>query len=181
MLDLISATDHYSLAPWWIIRDNLNKAFGGDSWKNYELETISMELGLAFDELLQDKITVIQLLEHGREMYTDDVLFFLHATNVLNNNIASFDNVPMPSSLEIAFAILSVRGIWPEPEPVYSKGIVRTVAYILRQEGYSEPISPFRSMGVDNSALEEGQLPEDTEAKKKGIQLYIKAMSRWPL
>lgn len=178
--DLQVANEQFSLAPFWVIRANLNRIFGGNAWKDYELETIGMELGVMFDELLRDKITVLQLLEHGTVPYFEDLLFFLHSTNVLNNSIANFDTMPMPSSLEIAFASMAVVHEYGITSPEFSTGIKKTVNYILTQEGWSDAIAPFNTY-FGPLTLEAGQTQDDTDKKAQAVKLYIKAMSKWPL
>lgn len=157
------------------IKKNLDRLFGSE-WPTYELETISLELGFAFPELLKDKISVLQLMTRDPDLFTEDVAFFVHAVAVMNNHVADFDHFNLPSSLEIAYAILLHRYLFPD-HVVYGSGVTKTVAYILNLEGYSEAITPFNLCGVSNSDLTPGQLPQDTENKKLAVRQYVKAMS----
>ncbi len=102
--------------------------------------------------------------------------FFLHAVDVMNNKVADFERLPMPTSLELAYAIEESKSL-DVHKTEFTKAnsdIVQTVAYLLREEGYSEPVYPFTF--VPQSMLQPGQTPEDTEAKKTAIAHYIKEM-----
>jgi hypothetical protein len=165
-----------SLAPISTIKRNLDRILGKDTWEGFELETISLELGFVFDELLADKINVIQLLKGSTALFCNDVLFFLHAVNVINNNVADFDTFPMPSSLEIAYAFNEVKSTFPDEKLKFGNGVLKTITFILISEGYSEALEPFWEMGVSSADLSLGQNPEDTVAKKTAIKKYIEAM-----
>jgi len=82
----------------------------------------------------------------------------------------------MPNTLELAYAIEESK-LLNVPQDAFehpSSDIVQTVTYFLRDEGYSEPIFPFTF--VPASSLSPGQTPEDTEAKKRAIEVYISEM-----
>jgi len=170
------STDSLGLATLVNIRDNLNRMFKKHSWQDWELETISDELGIGFDELTLDKLMVIQILEKHPELFFDDASFFLHSVEVINNKATDFEWIPMPTSLELAYAIYEykkLRGDKYKP-PAPDSNITDVVAYLLVEEGYSEPIIPFEF--VPKSKLTLGQTPIDTAAKKKAIELYIEHM-----
>jgi hypothetical protein len=176
-MELNSPPAELSLAPIHTIKRNLDRMFGEHAWDNFELETISLELGIGLDELTQDKICVIQTLNQSIGMFSGDVLFFLHAVNVINNNIADFDTFPMPTSLEIAYAYTEVVDTFNKGTTLtLSSAVKKTVAYILNHEGYSEPVAPFNQMGIVATDLVPGQLPEDTANKAKAVQRYLEAM-----
>ena len=158
------------------IRDNLDRLLGKGAWLNWELETISLELNVVFDDLLRDKICVLQAIGKDPEIFYGDVAFFLYATEVINNNSADFEALPMPTSLELAYAIEESYSLGVPTDELKDpeSDIVDVVAYLLREEGYSEPIHPFEFVPKDR--LEEGQTKIDTEAKKKAIDLYIAHM-----
>lgn len=158
------------------IRDNLNRLFGEFVWIDWELETISHELKLILDELSRDKISLLQIIYRHPNIFFTDIYFFLQAVEVINNKVADFDQLPMPTSLEIAYAIEEAEELGLEtPVPTNIKNdVTDTISYILREEGYSEPIYPFGF--IPFNLLEKGQTPEDTEAKKNAIEIYIKEM-----
>lgn len=158
------------------IKTNLDRMFGKNEWVKWEMETISLELKMVFDELTRDKIHLLQVIEQRPDLFYTDAIFFLHAVEVMNNKIADFDHFPMPNSLEVAYALHEMKALRPDGEKhkVPDSSISDIVAYILREEGYSVPVPPFEFIPADE--LEKGQTPVDVEAKKKAIELYIKEM-----
>lgn len=169
-------SESLGLASLTNIRGNLNRVFGKGTWKGWELETISDELGVVFDELGRDKIQILQILELNPNMFFEDMSFFLHATIVINNQVADFEYLPMPTSLELAYTLVEIKKlmgpdyIFPTPD----SDIVDAVAYLLIEDGYSKPIPPFEF--VPENRLHEGQTPSDIEAKKKALSIYAHYM-----
>lgn len=164
------------LAPLSHIKTTLDRIFGKGQWATWELETLSFELKLVFDELTRDKIVLLQAIELDPTLFYEDMTFFLHAVDVMNNKVADFERLPMPMSLELAYAIEESKSLNVTKDS-FSKAnsdIVQTVAYLLREEGYSEPLYPFTFVPKD--MLVQGQTPGDTEDKKMAIAEYIKGM-----
>lgn len=164
------------LAPLSHIKATLDRIFGKGMWAGWELETISFELKLVLDELTRDKIALLQAIELDPKLFYEDMSFFLHATDVMNNKVADFERLPMPTSLELAYAIEESKSL-DVPKDSFANpnsDIVQTVAYLLREEGYSEPLYPFTFVPL--TMLQPGQTPDDTEAKKMAIAEYIKGM-----
>ena len=166
-----------SLATMTTIRDNLNRLLGKDVWLNWELETISLELNMVFEELLRDKICVLQAIGKEPDLFYGDAAFFLYATEVISNKVADFEKLPVPTSLELAYSIEESKSLRIPFNNLKDKDddIVDVISYILREEGYSVPVYPFDFIPKDR--LEEGQTQIDTEAKKKAIELYIESMN----
>lgn len=176
-IELREADSKMGLASISHIKTSLDRLFGKGGWEDLEIETISITLGMVLDGITRDKIQVLQILVTQPELFFEDAAFTLYATDVINNIEADFEFVPAPTSLELAFAITQVRKILAEDSvyvPVETTGLVKTVSYILRQEGYSSPVSPFDFIPSD--MLEEGQTTEDTANKAKAIKRYIKEM-----
>jgi hypothetical protein len=176
-MNLNAPHEELALAPLHIIKRNLNRIFGTESWFKFELETISLELGVVLDSLTRDKLNLLQLLEQSITFFLNDVLFFLHSVNVINNNIADFDIFPLPTSLEIAYAHSEIKKLYPEQTLIYSTAIGKVIKYILTLEGYSKALWPFNEMGITDNDLEHGQEEQDTANKEKAIRLYIEAMN----
>lgn len=164
------------LAPLSHIKTTLNRLFGEGAWYDWELETISFELKLVLDELTRDKISVIQAIGKDPDLFYNDVIFFLHAVEVMNNKIADFDSFPVPNTLEIAYAIEEAKSLGARATPLADpkSDIVEAIAYLLSEEGYSIPVSPFGFVPIEY--LTPGQTPEDSESKKRAIELYIEHM-----
>lgn len=163
-----------ALAPIDSIVANLNRIFGKDKWEHYDLETLSMELGFVLDDLTQDKLNFLQIVCQLPEAFYEDVLFYLHAVNVINNNIADFDTFPLPSSLEMAYAHVAMKKIFGDRK--YNSEVLKAIHYVLTLEGYSEPVWPFNEMGITTESLAKGQHPEDTKNKEEAVKRYIEGM-----
>lgn len=164
------------LAPLSHIKSNLDRLFGEGQWCDWEIETISFELKLVLDELTRDKISLLQAMGKNPDLFFNDIIFFLHAVEVMNNKVADFESFPVPNSLEIAYAIeeAKVIGVNATSLADTKSDIVEALAYLLVEEGYSEPVSPFGF--IPKGFLSHGQTPDDTEAKKEAIELYIEHM-----
>lgn len=177
-IELKAPDPEMSLASISHIKKSLDRIFGKGEWRDLEIETISLTLGILLDTLTRDKISVLQIIEGQPEIFFEDAAFTLYATDVINNIEADFEFVPTPTSLELAYAITEVRKVLMENGvyiPVEESSLVTVAAYMLRQEGYSVPVAPFDF--IPPAMLEAGQTSEDTENKKKAIKRYIKAMS----
>ena len=162
------------LAPLDHIYSNLNRLFGTDIWLDWEIETIALELKMPLDDLTQDKIKLLQVLKLRPELFFEDMMFFLYSVEVINNIVADFDYVPMPTSLELAYALFEIEKLSGKKPTSEDKALIDTIVYFLREEGYSHPIPPFDFIPANR--LELGQTEEDTEAKKQAITAYIKHM-----
>lgn len=158
------------------IKRALDERFGKDVWSRWEPETLSLEVGFELTQLLVDKLSLLRILSVSPLQAFEDPVLFLHAAEVINNSVADFDSVPHLTLLETAYTVHCIKqllvssGVPVEfPEPV-----VKVAAYILRNEGASEPIPPLDF--VPASELSAGQTKEDTDAKKKAVEQYIKHM-----
>jgi hypothetical protein len=156
----------------------MDSVLGKDAWIDYEVETILSELTLPFySQSLEDKVYLLKTLGAAPELFHEDFWFTMIATDVINGNMADFSQVPHITSLELAYAITQIQLSLSTSDVVskYNDGFIEGVAYILRNEGYSEPVAPFGFVPKD--MLYPGQTKEDSEDKAKAIQLYIKGMS----
>lgn len=166
-----------SHTPLSVLYQGFEKAFGQDQWSHLEPETISLHLGHPFDALMLDKVMVLQVMENDPNVFTEDIGFTLHATEVINNQVADFKSVPHVTSLELAYAItendkiLISKGV----TPTYTDGFKKAIAYLLREEGFSEPVYPFGF--IPKTMLVAGQTKEDSVAKELGIRKYIEGMN----
>lgn len=158
------------------IKTSLDRLFGKGEWPFWEPETISLELKMHMDDLLLDKIHLLQIVVRNPHLFYENIGFMLFATEVINNFVADFEHVPSPTTLELAYAIVEMEKVLQSEgqTPLYSEGFIKAVAYMLRQEGYSKPVRPFDF--VPEGMLERGQTPADTANKEKAIEEYIKHM-----
>ena len=145
-----------------------------EDWKDYEVESILMELGVQHSELLVEKINLLKVLSHKPTLFYEDVLFFLHACEVMNNNVTDFESVPHITSLEAAFAIYDIarlNGVQVEECHSFDKGVKLTVKEILVNDGFSSVVWPFTCVGV--TELSDTVYKDDMALKEKAIKDYI--------
>ena len=161
-----------SLEHWYRL---LVSTFGGEEWLSYEPETISLQIGHKLPDLARDKIEAVRTLL-ARPDVQDNAAFILHTTEVVNNNVAEFETMPMPTSLELAWYIVSVQGLMKASNRPYtpSKALEAVVGFTLTEEGYSELLDPF--LGFSNITLYPGQTSGDTRAKKEALSKYLAHM-----
>lgn len=153
----------------------LDSKFGKKSWIKWEPETILFELQ-AFDNILIDKIYVLQCLNHNVNEVMSIPEFVLWATSAANNEQAQFETVNIPTSLELAWMLEQVKLVallsGQKFEPSQELGLI--IGYLLKLEGYSKTFEPFEF--VPSSMLEAGQTDEDTAMKKTAVIEYMKHM-----
>lgn len=161
-----------SLAFWYTL---LDRAFAGEIWLSYEPETISLQVGRQLDDLSRDKVEIIRALL-ARPDVQDNASFILHSTEVVNNNVAEFETVPMPTSLELAWYLTSVQELMRASKRSYtpSNALQAVVGFTLTEEGYSELLGPF--VGLSKVTLQPGQTSGDTKAKKEALEQYLDHM-----
>ena len=164
------------ILPISVIKKVLDKNLGEGSWKDYETETLLLELGLPYSDLLYDKLSVLKVIEHKPNLFFEEPSFLLYSTEVINNTPADFDYLPHINSLEMAFAITemsAILGMELHSLPAFETGPKMVIRDILLNEGYSEVLPPFDIVGIGE--LPKGQTPEDTTNKAKAIEDYIHA------
>ena len=109
------------------------------------------------------------------ELFYQDFLFFLHATDVFNNLPADFENFPTPNSLQIAWAAKEIHNV---VDGEFDDEVKTGVTYILNQEGYSSAPGPLLEICFPDK-LVQGQEVEDRAGKEEAIRLYIEHMESW--
>lgn len=145
----------------------------GESWYELEDETLSLELGVVFDDILLAKIKFLKVMEDDPERFYEDPIFFLHSCDILNNIPVEPEAVPMPSVLEIAYAFEEVTKLFPHDDGVTDE-LIKIITYMLQQEGYSNAPYPFSF--VNPSDLAPGDTEEETANKQKAVNIYLKYM-----
>lgn len=159
------------------LKKSLDNKLGINSWKEYETETLLLELDLPFSNLLYDKLSILKVIEHRPTLFFEDVVFLINATAGMNNEEVSFHYLPHLTSLELAFAIIEISKIL-EVElhtlPEFASGPVQYIRNVLMNEGYSEVLPPFDIVGI--GALPEGQTTQDTSDKLTALTQYIHGM-----
>jgi hypothetical protein len=140
----------------------------GSEWFELEPETIQHELNLGALDF--DKLYILLAMETTPELFLNDGLFLLHVTDVLNDNVAQFDHVPLSTSLELAWAIKEIEDA-SGVKLHFSNVVKQTVSYILRHEGFENPTPYFQD--YVEPGLFTGVVSEN---KSKAISLYLEGM-----
>lgn len=149
-----------------------------ESWWDFEVDTLLLESHISISDISREKLNLLKVLHSDKSLFYSNSLFFLHAVEVLNNNVTDFNYVPSPTSLEVAFAIVDMARILEvalNESPPFSEEVRNTIHHILSQEGYSLPIGPFSIVGINS--LTSGQTLEDTSNKLKAITQYVSSIS----
>lgn len=171
---------NFSKASLLDIRDNLDRIFGEGEWEGLELETISLTLGIFFDELMRDKMSFLKVLAFNPDSFFEDPLVFLYGTEVANNNVAEFDFVPSPSTLEAIYAIEEVNKVLGEngvASEDFSLGVKKTLSEILIQDGFShipKELTGIPLSWVSNFPEEKNE--QDVKDRTLAIKAYINYM-----
>jgi hypothetical protein len=162
------------MLPISVIKKVLDKKLGEGSYKNFETETLLLDLDLPYSDVLFDKLSVLKVIENLPSIFFEDIMFLIYATEVMNDQSADFEYLPHTNSLELAFAIEEmsrILGVELHQLPEFSTGTKAYIKNVLTNEGYSKPVTPFDVVGV--GALGEGQTEQDTDDKAKAIESYI--------
>jgi len=165
----------------------LDSMLGADVWKEYETETLVLELSLdpnivkEDDVTLFDKVACLKVMEINPDIFFEDVLFFIYATATINSVPVNFEVLPHLTSLELALAVLEVSLILGKPldeMPIFYKGVQDYVRDTLIEEGYSIVPSVLNIVGVGE--LPQGQIPQDSTDKDLAVRTYINAIYSKP-
>lgn len=146
-------------------------------WEQYEVETLLSELKVSYSELLVDKIEVARIFKVKPTLFYEDLIFFLHACDVINDNVADFGFVPHINSLEAAKGIIEAFMLLGGTEDTlnnshpFSEGVRETIKVILIDDGYSYPVWPFDVVGI--TGLTPGAWEIDMKNKAEAIRKYV--------
>lgn len=150
----------------------------GNDWVELEPETISLDLGVVLDPISLQGIQVLQSIAHNEELFLEDPMYFLTFCEAANNQVVDETFVPHVTSLELAWAIVELKRIILNGEDVDTSEMIRKVCkYMLREEGYSEPVPPFTRF-LKSDDFYSGQSAQDITNKAKAVRMYIAAMEK---
>jgi len=166
----------------------LSKKFG-ESWFKYEEETLSLELGVVFSNLLLQKLRLLKTLlmdasieapedGDGNQLYTprivSDPLFFVHASDIINNQVVDPHCVAMPTSLEAAWTVYTLDRLPIDFVP--SKMVTLVCEHVLKNDGFQIPVSPFEFVPETTFASHMSPDFDIVENQQKAIKAYIHIM-----
>ena len=127
----------------------LEKKFG-PTWESLQIETLSLELGIFFDNETLAKFSVLKALKEDPEY------------------------LPWPNSMELAFAIFELNKIVKDFK--VTPAIKEVCFYLLKDEGIVDPIAPFTFLSDKNFEKTGPSDPGVMTAKCKDIATYVKTM-----
>lgn len=163
----------------------------GKSWVDLETETLSLELGLIFDELTHQKVSLLKVLikdSHSFEtkdkhfyegsrglMGVDearigtDPVFAIHACDLINDIEIQPATIAMPTILELAYALKTLSELPINFNPAHYELWHMLCENVLKEEGIDRPVGPF-------TFLSESKFPERvrTESELSAINVAIK-------
>ncbi len=162
----------------------LDAKFGKGSWLDWEPETILLEFKHGenvensqdlndLDFLLVEKIYVLQCLNKALNSVISLPEFLLWTTSICNNEHAEFEILELPTSLELAWMVEEVKKVGNIIGQPFTPSLelIDTLAYLLKLDGFSTPVSPFEF--IPQTKFEPGQTEEDIKMKRQAIKVYV--------
>lgn len=143
----------------------LDKRFGKD-WYNWEVETLSLEIGAMLDDITYIKMLVLKAIESHPDTITNDADYFLRFVEIANGNAPDPHHHDIPTSLELAFALTELQEIIGEVKP--TDCIKEVSRYVLDHEGHGEAYDPILAKFSGRALV--------TNEKSKASAEYIKHM-----
>lgn len=121
--------------------DMLDAKLGAD-WHEWEMETLSLEIGAQFDELTVVKIVILKALQEHPDIVLHDVDYWLRFVEVANGNVPDPHHHDIPTSLEQDFALREAEHILGDR--MQKTGMLKNVTrYIINNEGHGKAYSPI--------------------------------------
>lgn len=158
------------------LKSYFEKAFDGDDWKDFEEESLLLELALDVNDTIPvetiKKVMLLKTLEEDPDRFYEDPLFALHAIEIVNGTShTSKEDVPSVTSLELAYAVNLIGGMYPRESTV---ALERLCEFVLREDGFTSAPYPFDF--VDDNNLPETESKSDMAKKEKAIRAYLRLM-----
>lgn len=163
----------------------------GKEWVDFETETLSLELGLIFDELTHQKISLLKVLIKDSRSFEDkevayhlgdrglmglddsrigmDPVFAIHACDIINNIEVEPATIVMPTILELAYTLKTLSDLPIKFDPRSFELWHMLCENVLKEEGIDRPLGPF-------IFLEASKFPErvKTDEEVNNINLAIR-------
>ena len=119
--------------------DMLDQKLGND-WHEWEIETLSMEIGALLDDKTVTKVIVLKTLQEHPDLILNDADYFLKFVEVANNNLADPHHADIPTSLELDFALRELEHILGDRMKKTSM-LRNVVRYVVNNEGHGKMAS----------------------------------------
>lgn len=158
------------------LKEYFEKTFDGDDWKDFEPESLILELALDINENVPvetiKKVLLLKNLEEDPDRFYEDPLFALHAIEILNGTShTSVSDIPSVTSLELAYAVNLIGSMYPREATL---ALERLCEFVLREDGFTYAPWPFSF--VDDESLPETESKSDMKNKEKAIRAYLRLM-----
>ena len=155
----------------------LDTKLGADTWALLQPETIMIELD-CYEPILIEKLRVLQVLVGGVMAAISKPEFLFWMAAVANGEFAEFERIQIPSSLELAWALVEAKRISALFKESWTPSIeLKTVVeYVLNEDGFSTAPPPFEFLGPEFVLLKPGQTEQDSLLKAKAIKGYVDYM-----
>lgn len=158
------------------LKSYFEKVFDGDDWKDFEAESLLLELALDVQDVIPieaiKKVMLLKALEDEPDRFYEDPVFALHAIEIVNGTShTSKEDLPAVSSLELAYAVNLIGSMYPHESTVM---LERLCEFILNNDGFTYAPWPFTFVDDDN--LPETESVTDMKKKEKAIRAYLRLM-----
>lgn len=161
----------------------------GERWFQYEEETLSLEMGTVFSDRMLQKVRLLKALLQdasidvpvegdGNPLWArrieSDATFFIHSSDIINNQLVDPEVLITPTSLEIAYTITTLDKLPIDFRP--SKMVTMLCEHVLKTDGFQIPVSPFEFLSDESFSSSKAPDPELVENQQKAVRAYIYLM-----
>ena len=146
----------------------LDRKLGAD-WSDWEVETLSLEIGALLDELTFVKVLVLKGLRAHPDIILHDAEYLLRFIEIANNNVPDPHHHDIPTTLELIWAIQELWSILGKDSVEVNTCLSSVSRYIIDNEGHGDAYHACLSMYSG--------YPLVTDAKTKAGDEYIKEMT----
>lgn len=149
--------------------DILDKKLGAD-WHEWEMETLSLEIGAMFDQKSIVQIVILKALQQHPDIILHDADYFMRFIEVANGNVPDPHHHDIPTSLELIFAYQELWHILGRENVPVNNCLSNVTRYVLNNEGHGEAYHSCLSVYSG--------LPLVTNDKTKAGDSYIESMRK---
>ncbi|CAM0045677.1 hypothetical protein VPHD181_0304 [Vibrio phage D181] len=120
--------------------DDVLDAKWGDDWHEWEMETLSLEMGAKFDESTIIKIVILKALQEHPDIVLNDADYFLRFVEAANHGVPDPHHADIPTSLELDYALKELEHILGD-RMKKTNMLKNVVNYVVKNEGHGKVAS----------------------------------------
>lgn len=120
--------------------DDLLDAKLGDDWHEWEIETLSLEIGAMFNDENVVQIIILKSLQEHPDIILNDADYFLRFVEVANGHLPDPHHHDIPTSIEVDFALRELEHILGDRMQKTSM-LSNVIRYVLNNEGHGKAAS----------------------------------------